>query len=82
MIKFIFCIISLIFWDPKQANKCLLYKTQGEFTGNSKVVGMQRNYKVCVAYPFKEVVGFKSTFIITDAFKEAISEIENYWYDD
>ena len=31
-----------------------------------------------VAYTFNEVVGLKSTFIITGAFKEAITEIENY----
>ena len=61
MIKFIFCIISLIFWDPKQANKCFYCKTQDQFTGNSKVVDMQRNFNlsVYITYTFNEVVGIE-----------------------
>ena len=66
MIEFIFCIISLIFWDPKQANKCFYCKTQDEFTGNSKVVDVQRNSKCVLPILLTRSWGLKSTFIITN----------------
>ena len=55
-----------------------MYKTQNEFTGNSKVVDMQRNSKCVLPILLTRSWGLKSTFIIIGAFKETITEIENY----
>ena len=82
-IKLIFLYNFINYLRPKPSKQVfLLYKTQNEFTGNSKVVDMQRNSKCVLPILLTRSWELKSTFIIIGAFKEAITEIENYWYDD
>ena len=84
MIKFIFFIIALIFWDPKQENKCFYCVRHGmNSVETQKLLTCIETISLCCLYIlWTRSWGLKSTFITTGTFKEAITEIENYWYDD